>query len=554
MATFETYKTRILELYGSIDCIENEILDKINNVTSIEEMFVLLTERSKTIDGIDKSVSLYLLSDHYKKVGDSNSQLKFLKLSADLKLKEAMVDYSIASDDISYAIEASKMGFSDATNLVGLHYFNNKNIKKMMEYYNLAIEQGNVLAINNFGKYYELIEDFPKAKELYQRAILLNNSTAKLNYARLLYSPFNEKFKIPNSYTKEDFDECIKLLEESVEQNNIYASVDLIVIYSNTSLHRNLTPKEVEAKLIIFCLKFVNIYEKYPENFESKLSEIYANTIGKLAHHYKNINRELCFKYYNKSIELNDALSIQKFADIITFEEMEKYYVLSGIEDNNAVCNKINTEKIVNENNDVSKIVNENNDVSKIVNENNDVSKIVNDDENFIIIDRNGNSDKNIVISDNDTKNIVTNDSDKNNDKNIVTENNDKNIVTENNDKNIVANDNDKNIVVNENVCLFIALFYNINEGGKNGRNGITRNEMIYKYLIPASNTNCHAQYFLGKMYKNEGKIKEMLSIYNKNYNNYHIIADELALYYKEKGNENRYKYFADISKKLKQA
>ena len=55
-------------------------------------------------------------------------------------------------------------------------------------------------------------------------------------------------------------------------------------------------------------------------------------------------------------------------------------------------------------------------------------------------------------------------------------------------------------------------------------------------------------------MYKNEGKIKEMLSIYNKNYNNYHIIADELALYYKEKGNENRYKYFADISKKLKQA
>ena len=485
MSSFETYKERILKLYSCIDCIENGILDKINEQTTIENMFILLKERSESND-IDKSVALFLLSYHYKKVDKEDEYIKCLKMSADLNLKEAMLEYSIVSTDNSYAIEASKMGYSEASNYMGIFYFNDKNISKMIEYYNLAIEQGNVLAINNYGKYFENKGDIAKAKELYQRAINLNNSTAKLNYARLLFSPFNKKFDNNKNYTEEDRNESFKLLEEAIEQDNIFACVELLAIYSNQKLNPLLTPEQLETKLIETCNRFVTIYKNNLLKYQLELNEMYKNVVQRLAFYYLDRNRELSSQFYDESIKLNDAIAMQKYASTITIEELEKYFKQSGIDD-------VKVEESIIDNVEIDKTINK---------------QELNTDKTINTIDK------------------TINKQELNTDKTIDT--------------------------IDENVCLFIALFYNINILGSNGRNGLTRKEMIYKYLIPASNTNVNAQYFLGKLYKNDGNEKEMLKVYNKNCNKNPNIANELAIYYKEKGNVNLFKYFGNLANELK--
>jgi TPR repeat protein len=182
--------------------------------------------------------------------------------------------YNIA---IKYYKIAIDKGNINAMNSLGVCYYDIKDYENAVKYYLMAIDKGNINAINNLGLYYDAIKDYDNAIKYYKMAIDKGDSNAMNNLA-LYYD------EIANDYNK-----AIKYYLIAIDKGNITSIYNLALYYDKIAKDYN--------NAIKYYLMSVNKGDNIGINnlellFINNLN-LYINTI--LNNDYKPNNIKLVF-------------------------------------------------------------------------------------------------------------------------------------------------------------------------------------------------------------------------------------------------------------------
>lgn len=338
----------------------------------------------------DDTISMNNLAHYYKTQQNYNKMIKYYLMA--IKHGCAIAMYNMGyyfseeknyTEMIKYHEMASEHGNTDAMNELGHYYMEQyrttmlvsrpvngqahlinvkqtENYNKMMKYYNMAIKQGNSLAMSNMAYYYESIGDFQNMIKYYLMAIKHKNSMAMYNlgvhyanhrdtnsmlkyylmaidngnvFAMMAMANWCKKKKNNTDTTTyylmainvghtEAMVELGKYYEEQNDYTNMMKYYNMAIILGNDDSEYN-----VERYMETFLEKY---YKQYRINGDKNDIKILFDLChdNKICH---NLSSNALY-YYGWYYQLNGK-----------FDEMKKYYQLAIDMDNDLAKRKLTT-------------------------------------------------------------------------------------------------------------------------------------------------------------------------------------------------------------------
>lgn len=251
---------------------------------------------------------------------------------------------------------------------LGIYYAACENFTKMIHYYTKAIELGSIPAINYLGIYYSSVDPIQSEQYLLMgisfkddySIILLAAHYVINNYAseKIIINLLLKAVEMNNSmamfilamhyYNDNNYELIKKYLTMSAELKNISAYAYLGIYYKNIENNNELFEKYITLAVDNNFIEVIQLLITYHFNVSKKYDlfvkysliaidmldniPISISLLG-IYYQYINPNEELMLKYYKKSADLNDVVSMEKLAQYYknteNYELMINYLVMA---------------------------------------------------------------------------------------------------------------------------------------------------------------------------------------------------------------------------------
>lgn len=295
------------------------------------------------IEEYEDHASMYFLAKYYIDNNIPHEDIfSLLEKSAKRNNTEALLELYEITKDVTYLIKGSKLGSGMCSSELALYYWNTeKNDENAEKYFNIAIEQKDSNAMNNYARFL-MSKDRAKAIHYYKEACKEKNAIALFNFAKIIpedtedlidlsfideitmdsFLPLEQflierKTKISEEMTTPIKRANVKmyyyekLLIMSSVKLNIYACLELLQYYNSIKEF----DKELEqGELYVFI--YTQLNEKTPE-----FDKIYLMVIARLSYLYERRKEyKLMNEYYSESVRLGDYIAMQRYSFLIEDE------------------------------------------------------------------------------------------------------------------------------------------------------------------------------------------------------------------------------------------
>lgn len=170
-------------------------------------------------------------------------------------------------------LDAAKSDKSVVLGYQGFIYENMKDYEKAEDYYQKAIQKGDVDVMNYLGRLYETKNELKKAKNIYNKAYQLGSIPAGYRLAYVLEEIEAEKTKSKIKDNVRKSKEAKQILEKLSENGDDYSTVDLSLYYPEKDKNIRILNLKAAAKLNSTAFYNLGVYY-YTKNNKNK-SKVY---------------------------------------------------------------------------------------------------------------------------------------------------------------------------------------------------------------------------------------------------------------------------------------
>ena len=170
-------------------------------------------------------------------------------------------------------LDAAKSDKSVVLGYQGFIYENMKDYDKAEDYYQKAIQKGDVDVMNYLGRLYETKNELKKAKNIYNKAYQLGSIPAGYRLAYVLEEIEAEKTKSKVKDNVRKSKEAKQILEKLSENGDDYSTVDLSLYYPEKDKNIRILNLKAAAKLNSTAFYNLGVYY-YTRNDKNK-SKVY---------------------------------------------------------------------------------------------------------------------------------------------------------------------------------------------------------------------------------------------------------------------------------------